>query len=583
LIKILGTDQFYWDADNIYIYDTSEPLNQIRIGRYHDTNYGIGFTEDGGATWQTAIGFDGTHIRSDANIDLSAGGSITLSSASQITIGTNPLEVGGTNLIPNSYFDITSGLYGFATTTISGLKNSTEYTLSFRGNVATLGTGTSIRCYIYADDWSYSVYAETQSTTETTATLTFTTPANIEGKTIKFGAVSNPNGNGGTVYLRWAKLEKGNIATDWSPSPLDPSSGVKTSYVTINNTGIAMGTGGTFTIGSSNFAIDASGNVTMKGAVTANSGYIGGTDGFTITTGKLYSGKTTLTGKDAGVYIGTDGISLGSAGVAPQFQVTSAGALTATSGAIGAITLGSTGIHSGSGSNFVGWYKPSSIDTNTVSLFAGATDNAGSEADFFVTYSGKLTASDAYVNGTLKAGGYDVWNKKSIQVSSSQPSAPSLGDIWIAPAPPPETPEEDPPYSGNWTTTLGTNVYLNNANGNTLSTTVYGTASGTVSGTYSYGIDIQLRITHAYFSTLYVQVKAGPSGVVTFPTQSFSGSTGFYRYTQTTTSATWIGNSSSIDLVINGGSSSSGMPNNAAGDIGVMSGNVLTLTCTATN
>lgn len=70
MIQILGTDQFYWDADNIYIYDTTEPLNQIRIGRYDGTNYGIGFTEDGGATWETAIGFHGVQIGSLTILDV---------------------------------------------------------------------------------------------------------------------------------------------------------------------------------------------------------------------------------------------------------------------------------------------------------------------------------------------------------------------------------------------------------------------------------------------------------------------------------------------------------------------------------
>ena len=62
LVQILGTDQFYWDADNIYIYDTSEPLNQIRIGRYNGIDYGIGYTKDGGATWLNAIGFNGVNF-----------------------------------------------------------------------------------------------------------------------------------------------------------------------------------------------------------------------------------------------------------------------------------------------------------------------------------------------------------------------------------------------------------------------------------------------------------------------------------------------------------------------------------------
>ena len=61
-ITILGTDQFYWDADNIYIFDPSNPDRQIRIGKYDGTNYGIGYTTDNGVTWQNAIGFDGVSL-----------------------------------------------------------------------------------------------------------------------------------------------------------------------------------------------------------------------------------------------------------------------------------------------------------------------------------------------------------------------------------------------------------------------------------------------------------------------------------------------------------------------------------------
>jgi phage minor structural protein len=62
LIKILGSDQFYWDAQNIYIISPQSSNKQIRIGCYDGTNYGIGFTQDGGATWQNAIGFDGVNF-----------------------------------------------------------------------------------------------------------------------------------------------------------------------------------------------------------------------------------------------------------------------------------------------------------------------------------------------------------------------------------------------------------------------------------------------------------------------------------------------------------------------------------------
>lgn len=62
LIRILGSDLFYWDAANIHIFDPDNDQNEIRIGMYDGENYGIGFSQDGGQTWSSAIDFDGAHI-----------------------------------------------------------------------------------------------------------------------------------------------------------------------------------------------------------------------------------------------------------------------------------------------------------------------------------------------------------------------------------------------------------------------------------------------------------------------------------------------------------------------------------------
>lgn len=62
MVKILGTDQFVWDGDNIYIFDPTNPNRQIRMGRYDGENYGIAFTQDDGATWVAAFGFDGINL-----------------------------------------------------------------------------------------------------------------------------------------------------------------------------------------------------------------------------------------------------------------------------------------------------------------------------------------------------------------------------------------------------------------------------------------------------------------------------------------------------------------------------------------
>ena len=62
VITILGSDQFYWNGENLYVIDPTDNRKQIRIGRYDGTNLGIGYTLDGGTTWRNAIGFDGVHL-----------------------------------------------------------------------------------------------------------------------------------------------------------------------------------------------------------------------------------------------------------------------------------------------------------------------------------------------------------------------------------------------------------------------------------------------------------------------------------------------------------------------------------------
>ena len=58
LVKILGTDQFYWENDAIVMVSGNK---QIKIGQYRTGDYGIAVSTDAGATWTTAIDFDGLH------------------------------------------------------------------------------------------------------------------------------------------------------------------------------------------------------------------------------------------------------------------------------------------------------------------------------------------------------------------------------------------------------------------------------------------------------------------------------------------------------------------------------------------
>lgn len=159
-----------------------------------------------------------------------------------------------------------------------------------------------------------------------------------------------------------------------------------------------------------NFAVDSNGNAyirgnsTVEGTIIANKGYIGGIGGFTIEAGKLYSGMDSLPeqptsiSKDKNVYIGTDGIALGSG----NFRVDSNGKLYANSGTFsGTIyadggTIGGWSISANSLSN-----RDGSISLNPDGLKLGNQLNIDNQGN--ATFGGKLSAATGSFSGELVA------------------------------------------------------------------------------------------------------------------------------------------------------------------------------------
>lgn len=172
-----------------------------------------------------------------------------------------------------------------------------------------------------------------------------------------------------------------------------------------------------------NFAIDDSGNAyfrgngTFEGTITANEGHIGGIGGFTIKAGKLYSGMESFpdqpssVSKDKNVYIGTDGIALGSG----NFRVDPNGKLYANSGTFsGTIyadggTIGGWSIAANSLSN-----KDGSISLSPDGLILGNQLNIDNQGNAYFggtlnaasgTFSGELQAASGTFSGNLNAAG----------------------------------------------------------------------------------------------------------------------------------------------------------------------------------
>ena len=59
LVKILGTEDFYWNEDAIVMTDPKNETRQMKIGQYETGKYGIAVSKDGGKSWTEAVGFDG--------------------------------------------------------------------------------------------------------------------------------------------------------------------------------------------------------------------------------------------------------------------------------------------------------------------------------------------------------------------------------------------------------------------------------------------------------------------------------------------------------------------------------------------
>ena len=173
-----------------------------------------------------------------------------------------------------------------------------------------------------------------------------------------------------------------------------------------------------------NFAIDDSGNAYFKGngefsgKITASSGHIGGTNGFVIEAGKLYSGMETFDSDSAGVYLGTDGIALGGG----KFTVDKNGNITATSGTFSG-TIESTTGHIG------GWTISSNSLTGRDGWVSINPDQLKYGNNFNVDSDGNLTATNATVSGEVNAttGTFNNGTFNNVDIESGQ-----IGGLSIA-------------------------------------------------------------------------------------------------------------------------------------------------------
>ena len=144
----------------------------------------------------------------------------------------------------------------------------------------------------------------------------------------------------------------------------------------------------------------------VKGIIKADSGYIGGANGFVITANKIYKNISSFGGtQSSGVYIGTDGIQLGR-----NFKVDSTGNLTAASGRFTGNVYarnieygGNAGYFSGSG------LAGSSVGTGQLSDYANGGIGWGYNFNSASQY-GTSSYQSYFTAGSISASGFSTNN-----------------------------------------------------------------------------------------------------------------------------------------------------------------------------
>lgn len=150
-------------------------------------------------------------------------------SQSDIDKSIKDVTFGYRNLIPNSYINAETNIYGaFGRTLTANLEAGETYCFSIRGHIDQIASNNnkSLACYIYEDTWNYgsiSITINSVGVNQTKHALFVPKKTGV----YKFATYMYPNGGNreGKVCLEWAKLVKGNRTTDeWIPAPEDTNS-----------------------------------------------------------------------------------------------------------------------------------------------------------------------------------------------------------------------------------------------------------------------------------------------------------------------------------------------------------------------
>ncbi len=192
----------------------------------------VKFTVDGGSFWgglsSTSKGLVASYTSISGRMDDAEGEIDSLNTANgaltkrvgtlEVTSGrisakVNQTEVRDRNLIPNSYVNQGSGIYGFCKRKVR-LEKGKSYAMSIWGRIdATLSArGGSMRAYVYKESssgtWTYTQYVDLTSTTDSKAETKWTHAG--ETGEYQFAVFPYPrkDDGGGKCFLQCAQIEK---------------------------------------------------------------------------------------------------------------------------------------------------------------------------------------------------------------------------------------------------------------------------------------------------------------------------------------------------------------------------------------
>lgn len=176
--------------------------------------------------------------------------------------------------------------------------------------------------------------------------------------------------------------------------------------------------------GTDKFSFTSSG-LTVNGIIKATSGYIGGSTGFTIGSQSIYNGMTSFndTTHTTGIYIGTDGISLGGG----KFKVDAAGNITAASGSFSG-TIYAKDIVSEADQAGAGYFDGAGIEAGTISGGAYGQIDEDTIVDYNIDDNSLSTGSFSLsVNDSL--GLADLFGAATTSGTSTYPSYFKCGSL----------------------------------------------------------------------------------------------------------------------------------------------------------